>query len=226
MKEQPAYYAVIPAGVRYDTALPANAKLMYGELSALANVQGYCSAGNSYFAELYKSSIKTVSRWISQLQKAGYISVEVVRNEKNEVVQRRIFLRDVPQEQQLYPSPQNCGDPPLTEVTPSPQNCPDPPRKNAEENITSINNTRESARAKECFGEMSNVMLTQEEYDKLLSRVPQEGILLDMIDQMSCHMASTGKHYKSHYATLLNWLRRAGKLDEDSGKSKGGMEQW
>lgn len=68
-------------------------------------------------------------------------------------------------------------------------------------------------------------MLTQQEYDKLLTRVSQEGILLDMIDQLSCHLESSGKTYKSHYATLLNWLRRAGELDKMN-TPKGGVEQW
>ena len=61
-----AYYAVLPADVRYDRELRPNAKLLYGELTALCNQYGYCWAPNEYFAGLYGLAPETVSRLISQ----------------------------------------------------------------------------------------------------------------------------------------------------------------
>lgn len=71
-----AYYAVIAADVRYDPELRPNAKLLYGELTALCSQDGYCWATNDYFAKLYGLSPATVSRLISQLEKRGYIRCE------------------------------------------------------------------------------------------------------------------------------------------------------
>lgn len=78
MKEQqPNYYAVIPARIRYDSGLVPSAKLLYGEITALCNKEGYCWATNEHFATLYSTSEKTISRWVKNLEEKGYIETEV-----------------------------------------------------------------------------------------------------------------------------------------------------
>src|SRR5690625_1697682 len=72
-----SYYAIIPANVRYDKRLTDGAKLLYGEITALCNETGRCWATNSYFAKLYEVSNVTISNWISQLEKLGYIKREI-----------------------------------------------------------------------------------------------------------------------------------------------------
>jgi len=74
MKEQPNYYAVISAEVRYDQNLTANAKLLYAEITALLNMNGECFATNKYFSNLYGKSIVTISKWVGELITNGYIS--------------------------------------------------------------------------------------------------------------------------------------------------------
>ena len=87
--EKSGYYAVIPAPVRYDETIPDGAKLLFGEISALCNEKGFCWASNAYFAELYKKSADTISRWVSCLEKAGYIICEVEKNAGNA---RKIYI--------------------------------------------------------------------------------------------------------------------------------------
>jgi transposase len=89
MINQPNYYAIIPADVRYDIKLKANAKLLYGEITALCGAQGFCWAQNDYFAALYGVNHKTISRWISQLEERGYIDVKVNKIQGNK---RKISL--------------------------------------------------------------------------------------------------------------------------------------
>jgi len=91
------YYAIIPASVRYDKNLKANAKLLYGEITALSNEKGYCWAGNNYFANLYEVSKRTIQNWISNLEKNDYIKIrykDIVKNGKN-TTQRRIYLPEI-----------------------------------------------------------------------------------------------------------------------------------
>lgn len=93
---QISYYAIIPATVRYDERLKAAEKLIYGEITSLTNKFGYCFATNKYFSNLYKVTPHTVSSWISHLEKKGYISVDLIRGEKKEIKERRIYIRDAP----------------------------------------------------------------------------------------------------------------------------------
>ncbi len=95
-KEQPNYYAIIPASVRYDNNLKSAEKLLYGEITALANKNGFCYAQNKYFADLYNVTIISISRWISHLQELGYIKTEIIRNENKEIISRNIYIVDIP----------------------------------------------------------------------------------------------------------------------------------
>ena len=52
-------------------------------------------------------------------------------------------------------------------------------------------------------GKMNNVILTEEEYEKLKTKYPDIDTL---IDKLSLYIASVGKKYSSHYATLLRWI--------------------
>lgn len=126
MKEQPNYYSIIPAHVRYDKELKPMEIIMYGELTALSNKYGYSYASNNYFAELYNVHKKTVSTWISHLKEKGYIDTVVIRDENMTVTERRIYI--------TAPYPLNHGEG-------YPQKNGEPIHKKTEENNTRENNT-------------------------------------------------------------------------------------
>lgn len=56
------------------------------------------------------------------------------------------------------------------------------------------------------YGEYGNVLLTDEDYAKLCDEFPEEHDAL--IERLSAYMASTGRAYKNHLATIRNWARR------------------
>ena len=72
---KPAYWAVLPAAVRYDPKIPASAKLLYAEISSLTDGCGFCWASNAYFERLYDLSERTIIRLIRALERAGYIRI-------------------------------------------------------------------------------------------------------------------------------------------------------
>ena len=63
---------------------------------------------------------------------------------------------------------------------------------------------------KKKFGEFENVVLTGEEHEKLVDSLGDIGAK-EYIERLSSYLAQSGRRYKSHYATLLNWWRKDGK---------------
>ena len=64
------------------------------------------------------------------------------------------------------------------------------------------------------YGEFQNVLLTDEEYQKLKDKLG--GAVGRFIETLSGYLEShKRKHYDSHYATILNWSRK-----EQSGKAR------
>lgn len=89
MSETRSYYAIIPASVRYDDGICANAKLLYGEITALCSEKGFCWAGNEYFARLYGVTIRTITRWIRELKEGGHIRINYRMDEYGRETQER-----------------------------------------------------------------------------------------------------------------------------------------
>jgi len=88
---QPGYWAILPAGIRYDDRIPANAKILYAEISALTGLTGYCFAPDSYFAELYQMTERTIRSLLKALEECGYIRIEREAGEHNRTAERRIY---------------------------------------------------------------------------------------------------------------------------------------
>lgn len=93
MSEMRAFYAILPANVRYDKDLPPTAKLVYAEITALCNEKGYCWAQNKYFEDLYDISRRTIINYLNILEKKGYIVRENIYKEgTKEIIARHIRL--------------------------------------------------------------------------------------------------------------------------------------
>lgn len=85
MIERPNYYAIIPSFVRYDEELTPNAKLLYGEITALCNEKGFCWASNSYFSNLYGVSERSIQMLLKQLKEKKYIEIEIIDKQSRKI---------------------------------------------------------------------------------------------------------------------------------------------
>lgn len=88
--EVPSYMAYLPSLVRYDKRLSPSEKIMFSEITALSNYRGYCFASNKYFSDLYGCTKRSITSWIANLEKCGYIVI--FEHIVNGVSQRRIML--------------------------------------------------------------------------------------------------------------------------------------
>ena len=129
----PGYTALLPPRVRYDKELRSTGKLLYAEISAMADVTGFCWASNRYLAELLGITKGTVSELLAELEDHGYIMINVLRDERGQVTERRLYITDAGL-MRLPPVSRNTA-PPI------PKNPDTPIRKNPDTPIPKNRNT-------------------------------------------------------------------------------------
>ena len=210
----------IPKEIWLDENLNWVEKILLVEIVSLDNKQG-CWASNAYFADFFKLSKNRISVLINSLKEKGYITIELQYKKGTKQIEKRIIRNKY-----TYMRKQIEG---ITENTHTPI-C-----ENAKDNNTSLNNTinntkdiipdesgnaqkgkmKKEKAVKEKYGEFENVLLTKEEHQKLLDRFPSD--LKPRIEKLSVYVASTGKTYKSHYATINMWAKK----DEPKQRSRG-----
>ena len=128
----PGYTALLPPRVRYDQTLTPTAKLLYAEITAMTDVTGFCWASNAYLGQLVLVSKDRAARLVGELERRGYLEVRVLRDEKNAVTERRLYVTDLGH-MHLPPPVKNTGRGGV-------KNTGTPPGKNTDKNDTSINN--------------------------------------------------------------------------------------
>ena len=206
MEERPNYFAIIPANVRYDKNLNPNAKLLYGEITALSNKKGYCYATNEYFAELYNLSTRTITELVKKLEDSKYIfcEIETKRFEDGTVKkERKIYINhiEVLQQNHIEVFPQNHIE-----------------ENFAYNNINNINNINNNnytkpKSVKHKYGEYQNVLLTDDEYNKLKQKFNDN--VTNVIKELDEGIELHGYKYKSHYLAILKWQEKR-KLEQPS----------
>lgn len=76
------------------------------------------------------------------------------------------------------------------------------------DNIIDSDESNPPKKTKHKYGEYKNVLLTDDELDKLKTEYSD---FEERIERLSSYIASKGVKYKSHYATIRNWARKDAK---------------
>ena len=224
MNEKPSYFSILTADVRYDERLKANEKIMYSEITALSNKHGYCSAGNTYFAKLYKVHKDTISDWINNLKKYGYIKVALEYKEgTKQIIKRKIYIN--------HSYVENDGLDPIGEITdtlsgkspiPYRQNHRDPIGEITVDNNTRINITRCNNKGDEASWKQSiinewnslddNIPKLQalnpstNRYNLIQARINQYGLEEVLKAIKSINQSDFLKGYKTDFRVTFDWF--------------------
>ena len=111
-------FGIMPHRLRKAENININAKFLFLALIELQHEKGYCYASNKYLAsqELNGSHPNSVPRWLSELEQNGWIKVEIIRGEKNEVIERRIYTNLNPQIQNVNTPPESTFMTPINTI--------------------------------------------------------------------------------------------------------------
>lgn len=188
-KQNVGYYSIIPSTILYNKNLKSNQKILYAVITSLSNKEGYCFASNKYLAEKLNVGSNTVSGWITDLRRKNFIQVELIRNDKQEIIQRRIYINDIPYNfYKEYPYTINKEEGIL--------------QKSKENNIIN-NNIKTHTLSKIEY--QDKVFLYAYEYEALIEKYGQ--VKTDKcMEELSLYKKSKDVDYASDYDTIKRWV--------------------
>ena len=188
-KQNVGYYSIIPSIILYNKNLKANEKILYAIITSLSNKEGYCFASNKYLAEKLNVGANTVSGWITDLRRKNFIQVELIRNDKQEIIQRRIYINDIPYNfYKEYPYTINKEESIL---------------QKSKVNKIINNNIKTHTLSKIEY--QDKVFLYVYEYEDLIVKYGQ--VKTDKcMEELSLYKKSKGVEYASDYDTIKRWV--------------------
>ena len=170
--------------------------------------------------DLCKSEM-TIKNALAALERARLIERRRQRNQRVNCIYVLLaeWPENCPQEDRNLPAQEtkNCPQAEKNLSAAQTENCPSHGQKtvcDTDRKLSPNRNNRERIKEKEqlsymspsmAFGQFHNVFLTEKQVDTLRQSVPG---FEDYVERLSRYMASTGKKYADHAATILDWATR------------------
>ena len=190
-------YTVMSNSHLRSKSLSLKAKGLLSIMLSLPDDWDYTVAG---LATLSADGLDSVRNALKELERSGYL-VRSQTKSKGKFDKSEYIVYEKPRtEKPLTENP--TTEKPMTEKS---------MQLNTYISNTNLSNTkRETAEplkaARHQYGEYNNVLLSDDELEKIKTELPNSWE--QYIQDLSSYMASTGKSYKSHLATIRNWARK------------------
>lgn len=200
MEVKDGTYINIQSFMVNELHLSGNALIIYAVIYGFSqDGDSWFTGSRSYLSAWCQASKSTVSRNLETLCADGLIE----RRERTESGVLLVDYRAVRRTQNGYGRTQNeQGGVPKMGMGGVPKMS----THNIEVDSIDSKSSGEHREPRHKYGEYSNVLLGDSDMEKLKKEFPTDW--KERIERLSAYMASTGKSYKNHLATMRNWARR------------------
>ena len=192
-------FIIVPDFIIDDKSIPDGEKLLFGEIASNSLTKGFCWFSNKHLMERFHIGERTASRWVNDLRKKGYITIKIVKRKGSEEVDERQISVDttkpiIAEYMNWYRQKRHQG---------IANNGKNPPAKNGVVNNKDLNN-------KDVIDleDITNVYLSQEEYQSLINEFGKQKFESGLIDYSNWKQ-KVSAHPKSDFDSLKKWLSKA-----------------
>ena len=206
MSGEVALFARVPHFLLDDDTITASAVLVFTALSSFA-AGNECFPGIEKVAKRAHLSKNAARSGLLCLKEHKYVTVEHRRNgsrQKTNLYRLR-FQPANAEPSNLEASNSECSGTPVVQ---SATNAPELDKKRIrQERDIGGKNLEKGEPEKQCYGNAQKVLLTDKEYSDLVAAWG-ESTVRTKIEDLADYMASKGKVYKDHAATIRSWIRK------------------
>ena len=188
-----------------DKQLSLKAKGLLSFCLSLPDTWDYSIMG---LAAVCKEGRDCIMSTLQELEEHGYLRRERTRNVDGTLAGADYVIYELPQPVSENPDTDEPiqENPTQDKPTLDKPALEDPLQISTNRTSTKENNYEESKVIRHKYGAYYNVLLSDEELSKLKTEFPSDWQL--RIERLSEYMASTGRPYKCHLATIRSWSRR------------------
>ena len=196
--EKNANYTTMSNHHLRDRTLSMKAKGLLSMLLSLPETWNYSVRG---IAAISKENVDAVMNAMKELERHGYLHREQTRTANGRLGKTRYVIYEIP-------PAEPCSDLPCTENSDTVKTYTDTPyTEKSAQTITNKKKNENNQRRK--YGTFQNVLLSEDEYAKLRNEFPMD--YQERIERLSEYIASSGRRYKNHLATIRCWARKDAK---------------